>query len=234
MANYIGDTHGNFSYMEWIFQHHTKRNFIHVGDFGMIFGGDEGTKGAERVVYRLNEALKNSKSILYVNRGNHDNPKFWNESEWSRSNIKFVPNYSVINIEGKNTLFLGGALSIDRLKSPKWKYFKDEVFVYDEKKINKIMETVNQIDVVVSHTAPEFCFPIEVNYLVLHYAETDPTLLSELKAERKLVGDVYRILNTKFDIKRWVYGHFHQSNTMKYNNTEFTCMGVNERSVNTY
>lgn len=234
MAIYWGDTHGNFPHMRWEFSQGRKRNIIHVGDFGMIFWGEGREKNAKDTIAMLNEALVKQGSHAYINRGNHDDPQFWQDGKWDRCNIKFVPNYSVINIEGKMTLFLGGAISVDRSDLPAHKWFEDEGFVYDEAKIDAIMRDVPQIDVVVSHTAPEFCYPLGLNDFVYKWAKDDPKLLQELPAERKLVGDVYRVLNTKFNIKRWVYGHFHTGNTMYYNETEFTCMGINSHSRNTY
>lgn len=232
VAVYFGDTHANFQHMKWEFGQSRNRTIIHVGDFGTDVFRDEAM--ANEIFDGLNEALVRRGNIAYINRGNHDNPRFWKEDCWDRPNMAFVRDYSVLNIEGKMTLFLGGAISVDRLSLPKNRYFTDEGFNFDQERIDWIMEHIRQIDVVVSHTAPEFCFPISFNELVYHYAKDDPKLLRELPEERKKLGDVYRILNTKFKIKRWVYGHFHIGNTMHYNETEFTCMGINSHSRNQY
>jgi hypothetical protein len=232
MACYFGDTHGNFQYVKGIFRSRRKTNYIHVGDFGMLFN----TKNVHnrQMIESINHALQSSQSVAYVNRGNHDNPGFWLDDGWSMSNIKFVPDYSLINIEGKNTLFLGGAISIDRLVLGKDQWWPNEGFHYDQAKIDKLMQDAPSIDVVVSHTAPEFAFPIGINSLVLRFAANDPKLVEDLAVERKQLGDVYRLLNTKFKIKRWVYGHFHIGNHMSYNGTEFSCIGVNSYTRNEY
>lgn len=230
MAIYIGDTHGNFDYFKHQIRGTQNVNYKHVGDFWPMNQKDV---FARKILDELNRILKRNKSTLYINRGNHDDPRFWLQAdEYNLSNIKFVPNMEVLNIEGKIVLFLGGAISVDRLVNPRW--FPNEYFDFDENRLSNIMENYSQIDVVISHTAPNFAYPLGVNQFVLDYAKEDSKLVEDITQERRNMGKVYQILSTKFRIKRWVYGHFHYPNTMHYNGTEFTIMAANTFSINQY
>lgn len=235
MAYYWGDSHGNFQYMKHELKSKKKANHIHVGDFGLI---QTDVSLAKKILEDLNAVLRKKDSFMYVNRGNHDNPKYWNSAEiMNLSNIRLMKDYEIANIEGKMTLFLGGAVSIDRtelVKARFTKWWANEKFVYDEEKILQIIETQHQIDVVVSHTAPNFSYPMGFNNFVLDWAKDDPSLLADIAEERGNLSRVYQLLTTKFKIKRWVYGHFHFPNTMHYNGTEFTIIAQNTYSINQY
>lgn len=84
------------------------------------------------------------------------------------SNITLISDYTVLNFNDKNILFIGGAISVDR----NWRYtekqrfgvysdyklgteswWHDELFNFDELKLNDSRD----IDIVVTHTAPEYC-----------------------------------------------------------------------------
>ena len=81
---------------------------IQVGDFGAGFRKDF----LDDMLY-LNDVLNEYNVTLYVIRGNHDDPKFFNGNHnWG--NLKLLKDYTVLDLEGKKILLIGGAISIDR------------------------------------------------------------------------------------------------------------------------
>ena len=231
----IGDTHGLRPVFNIIENNKfSGENLIHVGDFGLGFQGvGRDIKNLEL----LDEALMDTNNQLYVIRGNHDNPIFWDKSFGLNlptfNNLHLVEDYSLIEIEGKKILFVGGAISIDRRPRmidtpPTW--WKDEVFNYLEEKVKNL----TNIDIVITHTGPSFAWPIgSNNHLVNHYAIIEKQhgydLHDELEAERMLVDDLYYSLHRQgVKVKKWYYGHFHSSKRKNHYGTEFILLNINE------
>lgn len=233
---YIGDTHGNFQHQIYEFGTRKNVNYIHVGDFGMLFSDHKSLYthrkygAAIDIIKSLNVALVKANSKIWICRGNHDNPIFWEESEkWNLSNITFVPDYTVLEIEGKKVLFVGGAISVDRSQYMDEGVFwwKREIFNYDQDKIDAIINDNDRLDVVVTHTIATFIIPIGFPKFVQQFFQFDRTLESELKEERKKLSKLYQFLNTKFDIPLWVYGHFHTGSKMFMGPTVFRMIPEN-------
>src|SRR5688572_8861392 len=140
----IGDTHSMRKVLHMIHDNNwTGQNLVHVGDFGLGFVSmEQDIKNLEAV----DEALMDTGNHLYVIRGNHDNPIFWDKSKGVNlpklRHLHLIDDYTVCNIEGKNILFVGGAISIDRrprmddVPWPSW--WADEVFKYDPIKLDKL------------------------------------------------------------------------------------------------
>jgi len=237
----IGDTHGIRPVFNIIDRLKLEgQKLIHVGDFGLGFVSiTQDLKNLEAT----DEMLMDTNNHLYVIRGNHDNPIFWDKSKGLNlpkfHNLHLVDDYSVIKIEDKNILFIGGATSIDRrprmsdVPYPSW--WADEIFKYDEHKFGKIFNKDIKIDVVVTHTAPSFCPPIgSKNDLVDTYVAIEKQygedLRFELEHERGLVDVVYDDLTMLYNQRptHWFYGHFHNSKVLKKDGTEFRLLNVNE------
>jgi len=227
--HFLGDIHGDFYCIERFCRKNKEKkkiNLIQVGDFGAGF--DFNIPGQFMIkMDSLNGILAEYNITLYVLRGNHDDPQYFTgtyENFWS--NIKLMPDYSVVEIEGKRVLMVGGAISIDRLGRAEGKsWWSDEVFVLDEEKL----KIIKNIDLVVTHTSPKFCFPTEFNSLVYSFAAYDPTLLGELTHERELITRMYDILEANGNpMEKWFYGHFHSEKHRKYDNTEFNLLSINQ------
>jgi predicted phosphodiesterase len=216
----LGDIHGDFQTIVNFSRKNKSddpKHLIQVGDFGAGFG----IHFIDDMSY-LNEQLRDANITLYVVRGNHDNPNFFNgEFEWS--NIKLLKDYTVMSIEGKRILFVGGAISIDRLQRIEGiTWWRDEVLNFN----SELLETFEGIDVVVTHSAPNFVFPKSFNQLVMSFAAYDSNLLEDLTYERELLNQMYSILIKKNNIKDWFYGHFHRTMSETYQNTVFNLLGV--------
>lgn len=227
----LGDIHGHWS----VILNHVESNpnnnacYIQVGDFGIGFC-DIGVEISKLSI--LNDALKSKESDLYVIRGNHDNP-IWFKSdqlgEASLSNIFFVPDYTVLNIDSENILFIGGAISIDRNPRRKYKkefdsWWEDEVVEF---RFDKIKEFRN-IDRLICHTCPDFCEPIRFSQIVYDYASGDSSLLSDLREERKNMTKLVTELMENNKLKSFVYGHFHNNYRFYHNECEFLGLGVDQ------
>jgi len=203
---YIGDLHGNFDHVRWWLKqgHHKNTTLIQVGDFGVGFKPTT----EDKTLQELNKELGKRESILLVIRGNHDNPSYF-DGNHDYEFIKFLPDYTTLEIDGLNHLFIGGAISIDRtLRQSGIDHWVDEGFISDIEKIKPLKD----IDVVVTHTAPNFVAPLSFNGIVLHYSQKDATLLSELEIERNLITDIFNELKKENKPKYHFYGHFHNSN----------------------
>ena len=220
----LGDTHENVQFLiDLVKLYPNKTNYIQLGDFGAGFkymNFNENYKG-------LNSLLREKKSYMYVVRGNHDNPEFYN-GQYMNTNLKLVLDYSLIEIEGKKILFIGGAISVDRRQRiPFISYWTDEVVKFNQEALDKI----DKVDIVVSHTAPHFCYPKEVDEFVKVKMKIDKALVRELPAERKLVTQIYQYLikDKGLKIPKWFYGHFHKTHMIEYHyGTMFKLLNICE------
>ncbi len=243
---FIGDTHGNNGYIKMVIEAQDYRDMemVHVGDFGVGFiGMDQELKNLDA----LNDFMKERNIIFHVIRGNHDNPHYF-DGTYLNTNLKLHPDYTVLNIEGKNILLVGGAISIDRvprrrynqievaqnLHSEKRYHWEGEKFVLDREKL----ETMRDINVVVTHTAPHYAKPFDVkgnwNWppIVQQFIDQgDDRLGDDLVTERCMLDEMYDILDKNNYIEDWFYGHFHRNEYTNHGHTLFNMLGINEMRV---
>ena len=182
-----------------------------IGDFGMGLKHEQ-----EKHLITLNGNLSDVNCHLWVIRGNHDDPKYFQRDPIvGYSNITFVPDYSVLNISGKKILCVGGAISIDKDKRTEgWDWFPDEGFNFED------VSQYKNIDIVVTHTAPMFVAP----WAIGNFVEKHPEAIQE----RIDMADVYDTLAKNNNIERWLYGHFHNSYHQLNNGTTFQCLDIDE------
>lgn len=173
---------------------------------------------------KLNELLgKNEVHILFV-RGNLDDPQIFENEVFSLSNIKVIPDYSVLLFEHFNCLCIGGSISIDR----EWKkaqgermnkklYWEDEGFQYKENELNEILDKYN-ITCVVTNVCPSFSFPGTNVFNKSTWAAKDKVVLADILSERKLMDKVYdKFLEKDKKPYLWVYSAYLKQHT-KINN----------------
>ncbi len=230
----IGDTHGNHKLIVHRIKSLKLRDFnmFHVGDFGVGFEKDINDDILQ--LKALNKELVKANCYLNVIRGNHDDPKFFT-GEYDLSNLKMLPDYSVVEIGDEKILMVGGAISIDRVDRKRKMlfnelksidhptYWYDEAFNLDENKLKEF----RGIDYVITHSSPQFVFPLTKtgfdNYIAL-----DPKLIDDLNKERLDLEIMYNILSENNKIKKYFYGHFHKQNSEYYNDTNFVCLKIDE------
>ena len=219
---YLGDIHGNFNLIsQYVKKFDIKDAYIiQVGDFGVGFK----TLKKELVELSIiNNVLNKRNVVVYAIRGNHDAPHYFDNDPFNLSNIKLVKDYTILNILGKNILCIGGAISIDR----KHRYtnaqnvgdftIKDNDSWWLEEKFilrEDILNDMREIDIVITHTAPDYCSPNNGNgfgHFVNRWISIDPDLKNELISERYDMTQAFNILKKNNNITNSYYGHFHSN-----------------------
>lgn len=220
---FIGDIHGQFTELarRLIELEIRDTNLIQVGDFGIGFLPPE----EETVQLRdLDWHLQEWGNTLYVIRGNHDNPTYFTpNSSWGASNIRPVPDYSLLTIDGRRLLMVGGAISIDRLSRTEGStWWLDEKFRLDIASLNEL--DLSDLWAVVTHAAPNFVDPLSPSQLVAHYAEKDSRLLQELKSERADLTELFKTVTSISRPEYWIYGHYHFYSNTHFGGTRFVAL----------
>jgi predicted phosphodiesterase len=220
----LGDTHTlDFARL---LRHYEAKDFvlIHVGDVGCGFHTKERD---HRDVAVLEEYCAKHNGIILAQRGNHDDPSwFVEDSEFSTEHVKFVPDYSYYDINGKIYLFVGGATSIDRLwriqqekKCGSVSYWKDEKFVLRED-----YESLPQCDILITHSSPISAYPLDGLSKIKYFLENDQPLKGELISEREDIDKLYKVVNPSI----LLHGHFHESVSEYVAGTWQRCLDINE------
>lgn len=244
---FLGDIHGNIALIhQYIDLFKLKNvNIVQIGDFGVGF---RLFKKDKRMLEMYHTKLVKNNVFVYAIRGNHDYKPYFDNDPFNFTNIKLVKDYSVLNLGGQNILFIGGAVSVDRKKRVGFDktnedlcyaggstpngvigWWEDEVFVLDDKKL----EEYRNIDVVVTHTAPTYCFPI-VSIGLGPYVENiikdtgDKKLRTDLLYERHQLSEAFHILKKNNNIKFHVYGHFHKNNQEEIDGIKHILLGIGE------
>lgn len=161
MIQLIGDIHGDFKTLAALVKAAPHAaEIVQVGDFGFWPQLRDRYKAPERMVYFID--------------GNHDHcqalagePPFDKPAElWP--NATYVPRGTVLTLNGKNVLFLGGAKSIDRAWRPRYNpdgggynpvncWFPEEVISdADTERALVRAKAVGKIDLMVTHTPPQW------------------------------------------------------------------------------
>lgn len=215
---FMGDNHGEYEIMFDLINKHelTDCYFIHMGDGGEGFVH---TEKQLRQFIHLNEFFK-ARNIHYMSiRGNHSDPFYFKtENQMPLSNFELIEDYTVVEYSGKLIQFIGGAISIDRtVRHEGISYWSNEVVNFDEDKCQKV-------DVLVTHTAPSWCFPQKFNRIVYDWSLRDASLLKELTTERAIMDKIFNICQPSIHL----YGHFHSSWTEEVNNCKHKLLDINE------
>lgn len=210
-AVFLGDIHGNFYVLDNIIRSDNPDLIIQVGDFGIYPGYYDKVK-------------TQNDTPVYFCRGNHENHdilglypaneitslSFKIESDINfpeSKNIYFCSDGSILELNNKKILFVGGANSIDknlRVEGVSW--WRQEVPSNLEScRILDIADRNRDINIIVSHTMPEsLCEKIYPNPI-----DSDPT--------RKLLDRILEMIHPSL----WVFGHFHSYLEMEHKDTMF-------------
>ena len=160
---------------------------------------------------------------------NHVPPKKYADTVRGYTNIKFIPDYTVLNLRGYNILCIGGAITVDRLMRVKGRdYFPNEPLAYLPNKLQKLKD----INIVVTHTKPAFVPPTRIKGGVVdNFKKIDNKLMGDLEEERQIMSIIYGDIVNHNKIDKWFYGHFHRGNKFThkaYNDIEFRCIEPNK------
>ncbi|MBS1507021.1 MAG: metallophosphoesterase [Bacteroidetes bacterium] len=228
MLYFIGDVHGELEHLadKLAFKNIRDSQLVQVGDFGFGFFGSK--EREDQSIKTLNKTLTASNNLLYVIRGNHDDPSYF--EKWQKiGNIRIVPDYSVLELNGYSVLLIGGAISIDRTSRVLGKsYWKEEEFVFDQDRLESVMKDLKKLDIVVTHNAPLEFWPFEFNNLVRAYARRDENLLTDLNDEREKHSKLLKRVTSRLTPTHWYYGHFHTIEDNQYNEIKYFALGESE------
>lgn len=227
----IGDVHGKFLEMKQgirnilneTISEGTIIHFVQVGDFGVGFDSPYETYIA---LSDLNFDLMYRNSHLWVIRGNHDNPSFWGENGYSFTNIHFVIDNTIMEIDGKLCFLAGGAISIDRTRRiPGVSYWKGEEYIYNPSAFENVEKFSSySIDIVFTHDVYLQISSMKFlnSDMVKSWEDRDSKLSMDLVAQQYQFKLLYEsLIKVSTDFK-WYHGHYHESNSY-YNDKCMTC-----------
>lgn len=211
MIYITGDTHGDFRWLEqFCKENHTGYEdiLIVLGDAGINFSADSRDEALKSCLLQL-------PITLFCIHGNHERrPQTlpgYKEVNWHGGtvyreieypNLLFAKDGEIFDFDGKKTVVLGGAYSIDKdyrlMYHLPW--FEDEqpseeIKAYAEKKLE---EAGWQVDYVLSHTTPYKFEPREVFMEGINQNLVDKTTEHWLDS-----------IEEKLSYKKWYAGHFH-------------------------
>jgi len=227
----LGDIHANFEYIQNMITNYHKlknTNIIQLGDFGIGF---KNKKYYDKILNEFSDKLKENNNIMYVLRGNHDDPEYFN-GNYNFSNLKFIKDCSIIDINGYKTLFLGGAHSIDRVYRMDLLRENKIVWWSNENLCSCDIGNIQHIDIIVSHTGPKLALEELKNDNLKKWFEYDPHLEQDLINEQLKLSRIFYQLKDK-GLKHWFFGHFHgnlsiNKNVQNIENVKIKFCDINE------
>ena len=217
----IGDVHGKFdqlnSKIKEILEGNTGVNFVQLGDFGLGFDQPFQDWGK---LNPINELLKKKDSTLYVIRGNHDNPAFWDSGcGFHFSNIHFVPDETIRLIEDKLCYFVGGAISVDRTSR------RQGIDYWRAEEANQGFRVMidDKIDILFTHDVYHPCSPYTIgnSNTVNYFSIVDENLIQDLEGSQNVMRNLYEDILKTNPTFSWYHGHYHESHVTN-NNEQIT------------
>lgn len=212
MVYYTGDIHSKISKILFDISHYelsSKDTIVILGDAGLNYYGND--RGDKRNKTRLSE----QGITIFSIHGNHEMrpsailsylTKEWNGGvvyyEEAYPNLLFAKDGEVYSLDGKKTIVIGGAYSVDKfyrlMRGFNW--FSDEQPSDEIKQyvINALEHCNWKIDQVLSHTCPSKYIPTEAFLSGIDQSSVDNSTENWLDE-----------IENKLDYKRWLCGHWH-------------------------
>jgi len=198
----VGDCHNQKGKLKPILERISKTHsaLILLGDYDIHTNEDMDEFKALLNKYPIN---------YYLLRGNHDNPKFWQDknlvSRIQTDRLHLLEEVDTISWRGKKILTISGAVSVDRTGvRTECGYCWPDTEGIPPDAISRIPD--EKFDILLSHTGI-VTENSEENELVESYSSIDSFLLDDLKKERKLIQKI-QILS---GVQEHYFGHFHKS-----------------------
>ena len=215
---FLGDHHGEWCYLFDTID--TKKisdcYLISVGDSGIGFTDN---KTQEKNNKWFNMEFKDRNISFMSIRGNHDDPDYFKgANRVSLSNFELIEDYTIMEYNGKKIQFIGGATSIDRTSR------REGISYWEQEVLNFNRDKCEEVDILITHTAPTWCFPQQFNEMVYGWAREDAYLLEDLTEERAIMDEICKLCKPKLHL----YGHFHSSWTERINECMHKLLGINE------
>lgn len=211
----VGDTHGNWDQIFSRLDQYSITNsyLIHVGDIGLGFVHPN----KQNETLKLTNSRFKKRGIKFMGiRGNHDDPSFF-RGDYSYSNMDFLPDYTLRELNGEKFLFVGGAISIDRqCRVLGQSYWIDESFVLRT-------DLAQKCDVLITHSAPYWLGPFDKQGIA-GWCEKDKLLWDECYKERLELDELVKLCKPS----RLYCGHFHMSSWIDHRECYARILDINE------
>lgn len=211
MIYVTGDTHGQFERVaQFCERFGTSKDdiFIILGDAGINYSG--GLKDRMK-----KEFLASLPITIFAIHGNHERRPYtidsYQEKLWRGGMVYFEEEYSsllfakdgeVFDLDGKQTVVLGGAYSVDKMFRLAYGYgwWPDEQPSEEIKKdVERHLDELKwKVDVVLSHTTPLKYEPVEVFLPGINQKQVD-------KSTEEWLDEI----EGRLDYKKWYCGHYH-------------------------
>ena len=198
-----GDIHGDIHQIDGLKQDYLNYDLtIQIGDYGIGFGN--------HIDFSLNEFQSDRFKVL---AGNHENYEILAQYPHN------LGRFGNFEFGGKNIFFVQGAWSIDyqhRTPGLSW-WATEELTMKEADECLDLWEEVKDtIDIVITHDGPP---NVTMNFL--NGRMPVETLTG------KVLWEMWKIKNPP----RWLFGHWHLSDTRKLGDTIFQCLNINEEVV---
>lgn len=209
----MGDIHAKIAGLREFLQAHPGITLILLGDCG--FGFDP------LLPQILDHLAAEADARLYCIRGNHDDPSFFHAGH-DTGRLTLLPDYTLLNINNKRTLCIGGGLSIDRIVRKEGKnWWPCEILTADPEQLARITPPV---DLLLSHTGPAPDGLPSLTEASPGLLKRDQQLLNDIRAEQ----EACRRIGESFQPADWVYAHFHLSASWSDDTTRYTVLDVGQ------
>lgn len=203
-----GDCHRDFFRFKYL-------EYENPEDVNIIILGDAGVNYTGKYDHEIKSGIQRLKFNFYLVRGNHemrpedvpnmiliydDKVEGYVYFEPNYPNIRYFQDGGVYYINGRKTLVIGGAYSVDkhyRLATGKH-WFENEQLTYQERK--EISKTAGgqYFNLILSHTCPERWEPVELFLSMVDQSTVDKTMELWLNT----IAD-----KTAYGL--WLFGHYH-------------------------
>ena len=192
---------------------------IVAGDWGTIWNNSEHSIATEK---RLLKWYNVQPYITLVVLGNHEGyerisrlpqvKKFGNMVYQASPSVFILQTGKIYLIDGKKIFVYGGALSIDKnSRIPGVSWWAEEIPSYSQfKEAMANLETNNELDYIITHTAP-------VSIVKQMLADYGLVYRQDLQDETTLQLEE---IKNKVTFKSWYFGHFH----MDWGDGKFNCL----------
>lgn len=222
-----GDIHGEFPELVRKMETYGIKDSVIIvcGDCG--FGFEKPGHYLHIYEKRLEKKLIKYNNLILCIRGNHDDPRYFDDPEYIPDipRLKTLPSNTLLKVCRYNILCIGGAISTDRKERIKVNEKKDsrrpKVYWPDEKilKVSEIEKTPHRIDIVLSHDAP-----ISFDPPLLRRSDMTDDLWDDILDSRNYLEKI----NVGIRPKRWYYGHYHKSLSGSTGRTTWRCLDIME------
>ena len=207
---FVGDIHGEFQKLQKIIKPFENTVFIIVGDCGFGFPNTKEGNINKMIKASFKAFLEKRNLYLLFMRGNHDNPKMFNQNLFNER-FRLIPDYTFIEVDGTSILCVGGAVSVDRrLRQVNSSYW------YNEEMLD-FQATRYKPDILCTHTINkemiDYYLPIMPDWLKISF-EKDKKLYPDGFRENMICQKLFDYYTPKY----WIHGHYHISNRIEYNN----------------